>query len=106
MILQPIADSEEGGSIELAIAAPSPVADGDGSLPAGQSTADAAQQLSEIRPESGVGLFCDIEVSVAPTLPMVGSAAAATAFRTAASVLPAWVSTDGRPTWRRSSRRR
>jgi hypothetical protein len=85
VILQPIADSEEGGSIELAIGAPSPVTDGDGSLLAGQSTEDAAQHLSEIRPESGVGLFCDIEVSVAPTLPMVGSAAAATAYQNRAS---------------------
>ena len=88
MILQPVAESEEGGSIELAIAAPSPAAAGDDSLPAGESAAgNAAQQLSEIRPESGVGLFCDIEVAVAPTLPMGGSASAAIPYPNAGSLV-------------------
>ncbi|MGA2258414.1 MAG: hypothetical protein ABSG53_27435, partial [Thermoguttaceae bacterium] len=70
VVLQPVADTEEGGSIELAIAAPSGAANDDSPL-VGESTAgSAAQQLARIRPESGVELFCDIEVAVAPTLPM------------------------------------
>ena len=73
LILQPVAEVKQGGSIELAIGAP---ASADDLQPAGESiVGDASQQLAEIRPESGVGLFCDIEVAVAPTSPMGGSAA-------------------------------
>ncbi len=73
--VQSAAGAEEGGGIELAIAAPSSVAAGDDSLPAGEATvANVAQQLAEMRPESGVGLFCDIEVATTPTLPGGGSA--------------------------------
>ena len=79
VISQPIADLEEGGSIELAIAAPSPTMAGE-SMPAGESPlGDAAQQLSEIRRENGIVLFCDIEVAVAPFVPIgTGSSAATT----------------------------
>ena len=87
VILQPAAESEEGGSIELAIAAPSTAMAGDNSLPSGESTVDEVQQLSEIRPESGVGLFCDIEVAIAPTLPMGGSVSTATTYHHAASLV-------------------
>ena len=44
----------------------------------GPAASDATQQIADIRPESGVGLFCDIEVSAAPTLPGGSSASAAT----------------------------
>ena len=76
MTLPPDAEGEEGGGIELAISLPSPA--GEDALPAAESSAgNTAQQLSDIRPDSGVGLFCDIEVSAAPTLPPVGQASAA-----------------------------
>ncbi len=78
VILQPIDDSEEGGSIELAIAAPSSAAVSGDALSGGVPTVGAAQQLSEILPESGVGLFCDIEVAAVPILPIDGSASTAT----------------------------
>ena len=81
-ILQPATESEEGGSIELAIRTLATATAGDSAPPAGESTVGTAQQLSEIRPESGVGLFCDIEVAIAPTLPMGDSAALARPVRT------------------------
>ncbi len=74
VVLRPVADSEEGGSIELAMAPPTTTGD---LPPAGDPTAaNNAQQLSEIRPESGVRLFCDIEVADDPGLPIAASAAA------------------------------
>ena len=77
VILQPVAASQDGGSSELAMGAPSPATASDDSVPVEELAAgNAAQQLSEIRPESGVGLFCDIEVS-APSLPIGGSVSAA-----------------------------
>lgn len=85
MILQPATEAEEGGGIELAICAPSTAAAGDNPLPSEESTVGAAQQLAEIRPESGVGLFCDIEVAIAPTLPMGDSASTATTYQDAGS---------------------
>ncbi|MGO9111935.1 MAG: hypothetical protein ACLP9L_22135 [Thermoguttaceae bacterium] len=88
VILRPVAVAEEGGGIELAMEASSPAAAGDDSLLAGESSAgNAAQQLSDIRPESGVGLFCDIEVSAAPKLPMRGSASAAIPYQDALSLV-------------------
>jgi hypothetical protein len=84
-ISQPVADVEEGGSIELAMVEPTPAASDGGSQLGGESsTGNAAQQLSDIRPESGVGLFCDIEVDIAPALPVGGSESAATAYPNAA----------------------
>jgi hypothetical protein len=72
-ILQPVAESVDGGGIELAMAAPL-AAGGEDALPARESDlGDAASQSSEIRPESGVGLFCDIEVATAPALPIGGT---------------------------------
>jgi len=79
------AESEEGGSIELAMAEPSPATASDDSLLAGES--DSAQQLAAIRPESGVALFCDIEVAAAPDLPLGGSASTAIPSRNAAASL-------------------
>jgi hypothetical protein len=67
----------EGGGIEFAIAPQSLTAAGDDLqfvAEPGESTAD--QQFCDIRPESGVGLFCDIEVSVASSSP-IGAAASA-----------------------------
>ncbi len=86
-ILRSVAESNEGGSIELTIAAPADAVAGDDSLPTGEATVGAAQQLSEIRPESGVGLFCDIEVSVAPTLPVGSSPSSAVFYQNTASVV-------------------
>lgn len=86
VILQPAVESEEGGSVELVICAPSTATAGDNSLPAGASTAGAAEQLSEIRPESGVGLFCDIDVAMAPTLPMGDAVSTATTYQNAGSL--------------------
>lgn len=86
---QPVADVEEGGSIELAIAGPLPGMAGDGSPPAGDLAAgNAAQQLSEIRPESDVGLFGDIEVAVDSAFPMDGSRSAAIRHPNADSLVP------------------
>lgn len=81
VISQPVVGAEEGGSIELAMAAPSPGAAGDDSLPAESTAGNAAQQMSEIRPESGVGLFCDIEVATAPLLPLGDSPSVAAAYQ-------------------------
>ncbi len=82
VILQPAGtmSAEEGGGIELAIAAPPAAASGDSPSGGESAAGNAAQQLSEIRPESGVGLFCDIEVAVAPTMPIGGSASTAAAY--------------------------
>ena len=96
VIYQPIADADEGGSIELAIAAPSPGAPGD-VPPAGESAADgAARQLSEPRSESGVWLFCDVEVAVAPALPTDDSPLAAVPRQSAGSGVVA----TGVPSWK------
>jgi hypothetical protein len=71
VILQQVAKVQDGGGIELAIVAPGPAAaSGDSRLGEESSLGDAAQRLSDIRPESGVGLFCDIEVAVAPSMPI------------------------------------
>jgi len=71
---QPTPDAEEGGSIELAFNVPSLGGVDNGAPVTGPSTAsDTAQQLSEIRTESGVGLFCDIEVATARPSPSDGS---------------------------------
>ena len=78
-VLPPVAESAEGGSLELAIAVSAGDAGVDNSLPACESTAGTPQQLSEIRPESGVELFGDIEVAVCARMPMDGSAS--TAYR-------------------------
>ena len=85
LVLQPVAESEEGGSIELAMVAA--VAARDDSLLAGSSP--VAQQLSDIRPESGVGLFCDIEVAASPTLPMGDSASSARTYQNAGTYVTA-----------------
>ena len=93
-IQQSAVDAEEGGSIELTSAAP--VAASDAALLAAESSdGNAASQRSDFRPESGVGLFCDIEVAAAPVLPMDGSAWCATADQHSGSVIagpgaPAW----------------
>jgi hypothetical protein len=95
LIYQPIGDADEGGSIELAIAAPSPGAAGD-VPPAGESAADsAARQLSETRSESNVWLFCDVEVAVAPALKTDDSPLAAVPGQSAgsgvaATAIPSW----------------
>jgi hypothetical protein len=87
--LPPAADAEEGGSIELAIVPPLPSAASDNLPPAGESAVgNAAQRLAEVRPDSEVGLFCDIEVAVAPSLP-TGDITSATSSDQDASLLAA-----------------
>jgi hypothetical protein len=78
-IVQAVAESGEGGSIDLAIAAPPFSAAGEDSLLAMEST--DTEPLAVIRPDSGIGLFCDIEVAVASTLPMDGAVSAASPYR-------------------------
>jgi len=74
---QPVADEEEGGSIDLAFTLPSlDPSDNGSSLAMGSTASNGSQQLSEIRPECGVELFCDIEVATAPILPDKGSLSA------------------------------
>jgi len=59
---QTAADSADGGLIELADAAPVTAAAADGE--SGAAAGDSAQVASEIRPESGVALYCDMQVAV------------------------------------------
>ena len=87
VILQSAADAESGEGIELAIGAPATTAADNNSPAAGESSARPPQPLSEIRPESEIGLFCDIEVAVGPTLPAGGSASAATIDQNAGPVV-------------------
>jgi len=88
VILPLIAESEEGGGIELAMAATSPTAaGGDSQLAWEPNASDSAQQLSAIRPESGVAIFCDIEVASAPNLPVGGSASIAIPYRDVGSLV-------------------
>jgi hypothetical protein len=66
--LPPFAESPEGGGIELAISDRPPAVGDDLKGAEGPSADNAEQQASNIRPESDVGLFCDIEVAAAPTM--------------------------------------
>ena len=94
-IQQSAVDAEEGGSIELTSAAP--VAASDAALLAAESSeGNAASQRSDFRPESGIGLFCDIEVAAAPVLPMDGSAWCATSGQHGGSVIAG----PGAPPWK------
>jgi hypothetical protein len=94
-IQQSAVDAEEGGSIELTSAAP--VAASDAALLAVESSeGNAASQRSDFRPESGIGLFCDIEVAAAPVLPMDGSAWCVTSGQHGGSVIAG----PGAPPWK------
>jgi hypothetical protein len=81
--LRPLGEANEGGSIELTIAMPNAAVPDNERLPIPETSADTTLQLAEIRSESGAGLFCDIEVSVAPALSADGSPTAAIFYRDA-----------------------
>ncbi len=80
----PVVMAEDGG-IELAMDAPSATeAGGDPGQPIDRG---AAQPMSDIRPESDVGLFCDIEVAAMPAIPTGNSVSAGTAHQNSGSWL-------------------
>jgi hypothetical protein len=58
----------DGGGIELAMVDQAPMAGGGSQRPEIPAH-NTSPQNSDIRPESDVGLFCDIEVAAAPTFP-------------------------------------
>ena len=86
MTLATVPRGEEGGSIELAIADPLPAAAGDNS-PGDAMAIDATTAAAETGPQSGAGLFCDIEVAVAPGLSDGSQAALAPARHVTSTVV-------------------
>ncbi len=59
---QTAADSADGGLIELADGAPVTAVAAEGE--SGAAAGDSAQVAGEIRPESGVALYCDMQVAI------------------------------------------
>ena len=72
----------------MAIGAPPPAASHDSPTAENLTDGSAARQLPGTGLESGVGLFCDIEVAVDPNLPADGPVAES-AYRSGGSVVAA-----------------